>query len=252
MTREVPDFKPGDTVDRAGEGGRRRSRARPGVRRHRHRDLQPRLQLLVHRRKISHGEGVERTFQTYSPSISEIRSSAVATCVARSCTTCATWRASPRVSKRRSDAGTGDEHRCVRFVHGLWRGLDVLRRFLHLVVLLVVFGFVIGALRGSTPVVPVQAALARAARRRDRRAADRASRFERAVQEAHGNAARRDAAVGSDRLRSVPPPTTRASRPSLSTPRSLTAPARPSSRSCEARSANSARVARRSSPSARA
>ena len=44
-------------------------------------------------------------------------------------------------------------------VYGLWRGLDVLRRFLHLVVLLVVFGFVIGALRGSVPVVPVKAAL---------------------------------------------------------------------------------------------
>jgi protease IV len=44
-------------------------------------------------------------------------------------------------------------------VYGLWRGLDVLRRFLHLIVLLVVFGFIIGALRGSVPVVPVKAAL---------------------------------------------------------------------------------------------
>ena len=44
-------------------------------------------------------------------------------------------------------------------VYGLWRGLDVLRRFLHLVVLLVVFGFVIGALRGSVPALPVKAAL---------------------------------------------------------------------------------------------
>jgi len=44
-------------------------------------------------------------------------------------------------------------------VYGLWRGLDVLRRFLHLIVLLVVFGFVIGALRGSVPVVPLKAAL---------------------------------------------------------------------------------------------
>src|SRR5580693_3566484 len=43
-------------------------------------------------------------------------------------------------------------------VYGLWRGLDVLRRFLHLVVLLVVFGFVIGALRGSVPAIPVKAA----------------------------------------------------------------------------------------------
>ena len=44
-------------------------------------------------------------------------------------------------------------------VYGLWRGLDVLRRFLHLLVLLVVFGFVIGALRGSVPTVPAKAAL---------------------------------------------------------------------------------------------
>ena len=44
-------------------------------------------------------------------------------------------------------------------VYGLWRGLDVLRRFLHLLVLLVVFGFVIGALRGSVPALPVKAAL---------------------------------------------------------------------------------------------
>jgi protease-4 len=44
-------------------------------------------------------------------------------------------------------------------VYGLWRGLDVLRRFLHLIVLLVVFGFVIGALRGSVPAIPAKAAL---------------------------------------------------------------------------------------------
>ena len=41
----------------------------------------------------------------------------------------------------------------------LWRGLDGLRRFLHLVVLLGLAGFVIGALRSSIPHVPDQAAL---------------------------------------------------------------------------------------------
>ena len=41
----------------------------------------------------------------------------------------------------------------------LWRGLDVLRRFLHLVFLLVVFGFVVGALRVSLPTIPAKAAL---------------------------------------------------------------------------------------------
>ncbi len=42
---------------------------------------------------------------------------------------------------------------------GLWRGLDVLRKFLHLIVLLVVFGFVFGALHVSLPTVPAKAAL---------------------------------------------------------------------------------------------
>src|ERR1700738_3663440 len=42
---------------------------------------------------------------------------------------------------------------------GLWRGLDVLRSFLHLIALLVVFGFVFGALRVSLPTVPAKAAL---------------------------------------------------------------------------------------------
>ena len=41
----------------------------------------------------------------------------------------------------------------------LWRGLDRLRRFLHLLVLLAIAGFVVGALRGSVPRVPDQAAL---------------------------------------------------------------------------------------------
>jgi protease-4 len=44
-------------------------------------------------------------------------------------------------------------------LHGLWRGLDGLRKFLHLVLLLVIFGFIFGALRVSTPSVPAKAAL---------------------------------------------------------------------------------------------
>lgn len=44
-------------------------------------------------------------------------------------------------------------------LHGLWRGLDGLRRFLHLIVLLVLVGFVFGALRVSLPNVPSKAAL---------------------------------------------------------------------------------------------
>ncbi len=44
-------------------------------------------------------------------------------------------------------------------LHGLWRGLDGLRKFLHLIVLLVLAGFVFGALRVSVPTVPSKAAL---------------------------------------------------------------------------------------------
>lgn len=44
-------------------------------------------------------------------------------------------------------------------VSGLWRGLDFLRRFLHLLVLLLIFGFVFGALHTSVTRIPDQAAL---------------------------------------------------------------------------------------------
>lgn len=44
-------------------------------------------------------------------------------------------------------------------MRGVWRGLDVLRRFLHLLLLLALFGFVFGALRGSIPKLPQNAAL---------------------------------------------------------------------------------------------
>jgi protease-4 len=45
------------------------------------------------------------------------------------------------------------------FFRGVWRGLDVLRRFLHLLLLLLLFGFVFGALRGTIPQLPREAAL---------------------------------------------------------------------------------------------
>lgn len=41
----------------------------------------------------------------------------------------------------------------------MWRGLDGLRRVLHLALLLLIVGFVVGALRGNVPYVPVKAAL---------------------------------------------------------------------------------------------
>jgi protease-4 len=45
------------------------------------------------------------------------------------------------------------------FFRGIWRGLDVLRRCLHLLLLLMLFGFVFGALRGTIPKLPSKAAL---------------------------------------------------------------------------------------------
>lgn len=46
-----------------------------------------------------------------------------------------------------------------RFFGFLWRGLDGLRRVLHLILLLAIFGFIAGALQGSIPKLPAKAAL---------------------------------------------------------------------------------------------
>lgn len=72
ITRKVPDFKPGDTVlvqVKVTEGDRERVQAYEGI-----------VIAISNRgfnssftvRKISHGEGVERVFQTHSPSIADI------------------------------------------------------------------------------------------------------------------------------------------------------------------------------------
>ncbi len=72
MTRELPAFKPGDTVVvrvKVKEGNRERLQAFEGVViAKRNRGLNSAFTV----RKISHGEGVERVFQTYSPIISDI------------------------------------------------------------------------------------------------------------------------------------------------------------------------------------
>ena len=72
MTREVPDFGPGDTVVvevRVKEGDRERVQAYEGVVIAKsNRGLNSSFTV----RKISHGEGVERTFQTHSPSLADI------------------------------------------------------------------------------------------------------------------------------------------------------------------------------------
>ena len=72
MTREIPKFAPGDTVVvqvKVKEGDRERLQSYEGVViAIRNRGLNSAFTV----RKISHGEGVERVFQTYSPVISDI------------------------------------------------------------------------------------------------------------------------------------------------------------------------------------
>jgi large subunit ribosomal protein L19 len=72
MNREVPDFGAGDTVVvqiKVVEGDRERTQAYEGVViARRNRGLNSSFTV----RKISHGEGVERVFQTYSPAIESI------------------------------------------------------------------------------------------------------------------------------------------------------------------------------------
>ena len=73
MKRKVPDFSPGDTVlvqVKVVEGDRERVQAYEGiVIAKRNRGLNSSFTV----RKMSHGEGVERVFQTYSPAISDIQ-----------------------------------------------------------------------------------------------------------------------------------------------------------------------------------
>jgi len=73
MRTDVPDFGPGDTVVvqvRVREGGRERLQAFEGVViGKRERGLNSSFTV----RKVSHGEGVERVFQTHSPTIHGIK-----------------------------------------------------------------------------------------------------------------------------------------------------------------------------------
>lgn len=72
MGREVPDFGPGDTVVvqvKIKEGDRERLQAFEGVViAKRNRGINSAFTV----RKLSHGEGVERVFQTYSNAIADI------------------------------------------------------------------------------------------------------------------------------------------------------------------------------------
>jgi large subunit ribosomal protein L19 len=72
MSKEIPEFSPGDTVVvqvKVKEGTRERLQAFEGiVIAKRNRGLNSSFTV----RKISHGEGVERVFQTYSPAVDSI------------------------------------------------------------------------------------------------------------------------------------------------------------------------------------
>ncbi|HPE59684.1 MAG TPA: 50S ribosomal protein L19 [Thiolinea sp.] len=72
MQKQIPDFAPGDTVVvqvRVTEGDKERLQAYEGVViAKKNRGLNSAFTV----RKISYGEGVERVFQTYSNSISDI------------------------------------------------------------------------------------------------------------------------------------------------------------------------------------
>ena len=72
MKKEVPDFRAGDTVEvkvKVKEGDRERLQSFEGVViAKRNRGLNSAFTV----RKASHGEGVERVFQTYSPQVAEI------------------------------------------------------------------------------------------------------------------------------------------------------------------------------------
>jgi len=73
INTEIPDFSAGDTVIvqvRVKEGSRERLQAFEGiVIAKRNRGLNSSFTV----RKISHGEGVERVFQTHSPVVSQIQ-----------------------------------------------------------------------------------------------------------------------------------------------------------------------------------
>jgi len=73
IRKDIPDFSPGDTVVvqvKVKEGSRERLQAFEGiVIARRNRGMNSAFTV----RKISHGEGVERVFQTHSPSIGSIK-----------------------------------------------------------------------------------------------------------------------------------------------------------------------------------
>ena len=116
-------------------------------------------------RKISHGEGVERVFQTLQPLDQRGQCQAARRGAARE----ALLPARPvrqGGAHRREDLSTAGSPvargrcgapewvsgpRCVGFFWAVWRILEGIRKCLHLVLLLVIFGFLLAALHTSLP-----------------------------------------------------------------------------------------------------
>ena len=117
------------------------------------------------------------------------------------------------------------------FFAGLWRGLDGLRRVLHLILLLLVFGLAFALLRGNAAARAREGRAGGGARGRAGRAALGRRRSRAPSQEVRGERARRDAAVGPHAMPSTPRRATRASRCWRSIWRSSIAPGSRRSRS---------------------
>ena len=102
LNKTIPTFAPGDTVIvsvNVVEGTRKRLQAYEGVViAKRNRSLNS--SFIV--RKISNGEGVERTFQLYSPLIASIEVKRRGDVAAPSCTTCVNAQANRHGLKRNS------------------------------------------------------------------------------------------------------------------------------------------------------
>ena len=100
LAKAIPEFAPGDTVIvsvNVVEGTRKRVQAYEGVViSRRNRGLNS--NFIV--RKISSGEGVERTFQLYSPLIAGIEVKRRGDVRMPSCIICVSVRVNPRVSAR--------------------------------------------------------------------------------------------------------------------------------------------------------
>ena len=100
LGKTLPDFAPGDTIVvqvKVKEGTRERLQAYEGVViAKRNRGLNSAFTV----RKISSGEGVERTFQTHPRWLLRLKSSVAVTSVAPSCTTCVSVLASRHVSRK--------------------------------------------------------------------------------------------------------------------------------------------------------